>query len=161
MLKETSSQIRIALKWYGWIGFVRLDHQQQYQRDIFWIFSSYVLYSTLLHLPPLRFYCVGGYWDRTQDCFDFGIDSQQTPKSQGLISSTFRLDLIHCSARSHPQSARSHSPARLDLIHNSARSHPQSARSHPQQCCKVCKKNMLLNWSLELKVITCFDKKVF
>jgi len=24
----------------------------------------YVLYSTLLHLAPLRFYCVGGCWDR-------------------------------------------------------------------------------------------------
>ncbi len=24
-----------------------------------------VLYSTLLHLPPLRFHCVGGCWDRT------------------------------------------------------------------------------------------------
>jgi hypothetical protein len=30
----------------------------------FHIFS--VLYSTLLHLPPLRFLCAGGYWDRTQ-----------------------------------------------------------------------------------------------
>jgi hypothetical protein len=28
----------------------------------------YVLYLTLLHLPPLRFRCVGGHWDRTQDC---------------------------------------------------------------------------------------------
>jgi hypothetical protein len=36
----------------------------------------YVLYSTLLHLPPLRFYCVGECWDRTQDCCDFGIGSQ-------------------------------------------------------------------------------------
>jgi hypothetical protein len=36
----------------------------------------YVLYSTLLHLPPLRFHCVGGCWDRTQDCCDFGIGSQ-------------------------------------------------------------------------------------
>jgi hypothetical protein len=26
-----------------------------------------VLYSTLLHLPPLRIQCVGGCWDRTQD----------------------------------------------------------------------------------------------
>jgi hypothetical protein len=33
-------------------------------------------YSTLLHLPPLRFHCVGGCWDRTQDCYDFGIGSQ-------------------------------------------------------------------------------------
>ncbi len=28
------------------------------------------------HLPPLRFHCVGGCWDRTQDCCDFGIGSQ-------------------------------------------------------------------------------------
>ncbi len=39
-------------------------------------FFSYELYSTLLHLPPLRFHCVEGCWDRTQDCCDFGIDSQ-------------------------------------------------------------------------------------
>ncbi len=32
------------------------------------IFYFYVRYSTLLHLPPLRFHCVGGCWDRTQDC---------------------------------------------------------------------------------------------
>jgi hypothetical protein len=35
----------------------------------------YIRYSTLLHLPPLRFHCVGEYW-RTQDCCDFVIDSQ-------------------------------------------------------------------------------------
>jgi hypothetical protein len=42
----------------------------------FSIFSFYVRYSTLRHLPPLRFHCVGGCWDQTQDCCDFGIDSQ-------------------------------------------------------------------------------------
>ncbi len=26
---------------------------------------GFFLYSTLLHLPPLRFHCVGGCWDRT------------------------------------------------------------------------------------------------
>jgi hypothetical protein len=31
----------------------------------------YGLYSTLLHLPPLRFPCVGGGWDQTQDWCDF------------------------------------------------------------------------------------------
>ncbi len=30
-----------------------------------------VLYSTLLHLPPLRFYWVGGSWDRTRDLLRF------------------------------------------------------------------------------------------
>ncbi len=39
-------------------------------------FFKYVLYSTLLHLPPLRFHCVGGCWDRTQDSCDFGIGCQ-------------------------------------------------------------------------------------
>jgi hypothetical protein len=43
---------------------------------IFGIFSFYERYLTLLHLPPLRFHCVGGYWDRTQDCCGFGINSQ-------------------------------------------------------------------------------------
>ncbi len=33
----------------------------------FFGFFFYVLYSTLLHLPPLRFHCVGGCWDRTMD----------------------------------------------------------------------------------------------
>ena len=36
-------------------------------------FLCTVLYSTLLHLPPLRFPCVGGCEDRTQDCCVFGI----------------------------------------------------------------------------------------
>ncbi len=35
-----------------------------------------VLYSTLLHLPPLRFHRVGGCWDRIQDSCYFGIGSQ-------------------------------------------------------------------------------------
>jgi hypothetical protein len=34
-------------------------------RGIFGFFVLYVLYSTT---PPLRFHCVGGCWDRTQDC---------------------------------------------------------------------------------------------
>jgi hypothetical protein len=32
-----------------------------------------VRYSTLLHLPPLRFHCVGGCWDRTQDGYDYTV----------------------------------------------------------------------------------------
>jgi hypothetical protein len=39
-------------------------------------FFFYVLYSTLLHLPPLRLTCVGGCWDRTRDSCDYGIDCQ-------------------------------------------------------------------------------------
>ncbi len=42
----------------------------------FWIFSFYVRYSTLLHLPPLRLHCVGRCWDRTQDSCNYGIGCQ-------------------------------------------------------------------------------------
>ncbi len=38
----------------------------------FFGFFFYVLYSTLLHLPPLRFHCVGECSDRTQDCCYIG-----------------------------------------------------------------------------------------
>ncbi len=40
--------------------------------EIFGVF--YVLYSTRFHLPPLRFHCVGGCWDQTHECCDYGID---------------------------------------------------------------------------------------
>ncbi len=70
------------------------------------IVSFYVHYSTLLHLPPLKFHCVGGCWDRTQDCCDIGIDALTTWLN--LIHS--RIDLIH---------------VRIDLIHDSDRSHPR------------------------------------
>ncbi len=43
---------------------------------LFWLKRNFldfsVLYSTLLHLPPLRFHCVGRCCDRTQDSFDYG-----------------------------------------------------------------------------------------
>jgi len=39
-------------------------------------FSFYVRYSTLLNLPPLRFHCVGGCWDRIQDSCDYGTGCQ-------------------------------------------------------------------------------------
>jgi hypothetical protein len=43
--------------------------------NIFGLFF-YVLYLTLLHLPPLRFHCVRGCWDQTQDCCDLGIGTK-------------------------------------------------------------------------------------
>jgi hypothetical protein len=52
------------------------EKERQVNRGIFFIFFMYALYSTLLHLPSLRFHCVGGCWDRTQDNFDFGIGCQ-------------------------------------------------------------------------------------
>ncbi len=37
--------------------------------------------STLLHLPPLRFHCVRGYWDGSQDCCDFGLIARRSNHS--------------------------------------------------------------------------------
>ncbi len=48
----------------------------QAARPMIFLYSFYVRYSMLLHLPPLRFHWVGGCWDRAQDCCNFGIDSQ-------------------------------------------------------------------------------------
>ncbi len=96
--------------------------RQSYSGILFLFFN--VIYATLLHLSPLRFHCVGGCWDRTHDCCDFGICSRNAV--------TTRLDLIHGSPRSHPRLARSH--PRLARSHpHSTRSHPHSARSHPRQ----------------------------
>jgi hypothetical protein len=53
----------------------------------------YVLYSTLLHLPPIRFRCVGGCWDRTQGSCDFGIGCQ-TLWPLGYNSFSTRLHLM-------------------------------------------------------------------
>ncbi len=36
----------------------------------------FLLYSALLHLPPLRFRCADGCWDRTQDRCNWYIGSQ-------------------------------------------------------------------------------------
>jgi hypothetical protein len=74
---------------------------------IFWIFSFYVRYSTLLHLPPS---------DSTVP-EDAGIE----PRTVATTALAVRRS--NHSARSHPLSARSHP--------HSARSHPHSARSHP------------------------------
>jgi hypothetical protein len=51
------------------------DEKEKVKR-IFGILPFYVRYSTLLHLAPFRFHCVGGCWDRIQDCCNVAIDSQ-------------------------------------------------------------------------------------
>ncbi len=56
--------------------------EEFFNRGIFLIFLIfciffYVPFSTLLHLLTLRFHCVGGCWDQTQACCDFGIGSQR------------------------------------------------------------------------------------
>ncbi len=100
------------------------------RRHLIYVLYS-VLYSTLLHLPPLRFQCVGRCWVLrwVSDAKTARLDLIH---SLGQISSTYsarshphtRLDLIQYSAVSHPHT-------RLDLIQYSAVSHPHSARSHP------------------------------
>jgi hypothetical protein len=42
----------------------------------FFVFFLFILYSALLHLPPLRLHCADGCWDRTQDRCKWCIGSQ-------------------------------------------------------------------------------------
>jgi hypothetical protein len=73
-------------------------HEQRHYRlrsprcKLFFIFFLggglfFVLYSALLHLPPLRFHCADGCWDRTQDRCNWCNWSDAL---------TTRLDLIRC-----------------------------------------------------------------
>jgi hypothetical protein len=59
------------------------------------LFSFYSMYCIqhCFHLPPIRFHCVGGCWDRTQDCCDFGIESDALTTRLDLIH--IQIDLIH------------------------------------------------------------------
>ncbi len=59
--------------------------------QVFIYFS--VLSSTQLHLPPLRFHCVGGCWYRAQDICDIGIGCYCLSDDV-----TIRLNLIHVTA---------------------------------------------------------------
>ncbi len=58
----------------------------------FGIFFPYVLYSKLLHLPPLIFHCVGGCWDRTQGTVATSAlavrSSNHSTRSHGWIQNT-------------------------------------------------------------------------
>ncbi len=61
------------------------------------IFFMYVLYSTLLHLPPLRFRCVfGGCWDRTQDSCDLDAIAPSHPRKKKCVF----MALEHSNSRS-------------------------------------------------------------
>jgi hypothetical protein len=85
---------------------------------IFGFFYFLCTYSTLLHLRPLRFHCVGGCWDKTQDYCDFCID---TARRSNHSASTVdfihtRLDLTH---------------TRLDLLIQTRKDLIHKARSHP------------------------------
>jgi hypothetical protein len=85
---------------------LRLQAGISFKGGFFGFFLFYVRYSTLFHLPSLRFHCVE----------DAGIE----PRTVATTALTVRRS--YHSARSHPLSARYHPLT--------ARSHPHLARSH-------------------------------
>jgi hypothetical protein len=52
-----------------------------YEEGFLWSFC--VLYSAQLHLPPLRFHCVGGCWNWSQDCCDLSIGARRSKTYYG------------------------------------------------------------------------------
>ncbi len=74
---------------------VEVEWRYILNRRIFSVFfcAVTVLYSTLLHLPPLRFHCVGGCWDWTEDCCDIGIDTQSL---QSLVTVDLTVHFTPC-----------------------------------------------------------------
>ncbi len=121
------------------------------------MFLYVVLYSALLHLPRLRFHCVGGgctvkkgqrFSSPQQGCHlpnsPWRGIIKIFPARASLVSDILAGDckivnlFLQCgieprsrphSTRSHPLSARSHLSTRSHLL--SARSNPLLARSHP------------------------------
>ncbi len=55
------------------LGYIWLLRENTIKKSSFFFF---VLYSALLHLPPLRFHCADRCWDRTQDRCNWCIGSQ-------------------------------------------------------------------------------------
>jgi hypothetical protein len=97
----------------------------RYKNRGFFLFFSYLctLFNTV-YLPPIRFHCVGGRWDRTQASCDFGLGCLSDALATRLhIIHYTRLHLIH--TRLHLIHTRLHLiHTRLHLIHYSATSHP-------------------------------------
>ncbi len=139
-----------------WYAQQKIKQKMLFKQGDFFDFFPYVLNSTLLHLPPLRFHCVA-----TSALTVRRSNHLVRSHPHGQISSTAWLDLIHTwlnlihnLARSHPQLGQILSKTWLDLIHtwldlihNLTRSHPQPgqissttwldlihnlARSHPK-----------------------------
>ncbi len=54
----------------------------------------FIQYSALLHLPPLRFHCADGCWDRTQDRCNQGVYNWLQLLHWQSDALTTRLDLI-------------------------------------------------------------------
>jgi hypothetical protein len=75
---------------------IREKIQEARQETVFFKQRDFLLYSTLLHLPPLTFHCVGGCWDRPP-----GLLRVRNRQSDALTTRVHPQ-----SARSHPQSAK-------------------------------------------------------
>ncbi len=57
--------------------------------------NFFVRYSTVLHLPPLKFHCVRGCWDRTHGLLlYFRIDSQTFYNPNRLVV-ILNVDRVH------------------------------------------------------------------
>jgi hypothetical protein len=69
----------------------------------------------LLRLWHRQSAAVGGCWDRTKDCCDFGIGSQPLSEDAGIEPKT--VATLALTVRRCKHSARSHPQIRLDLIH--------------------------------------------
>jgi hypothetical protein len=52
--------------------FIVLSNSQIYKGGYIFFYFLSTFFNTL-HLPPLGMHCVGGCWDRTQNCCDFAL----------------------------------------------------------------------------------------
>jgi hypothetical protein len=84
-IKESLSKVETCVLLYSVEGRVK--------GEFFWIFIFLCIrYSTLLHLPPFRFYCVGGCWDRTQ-----GVATQRFYSfTSTLLRNSFQQKSLSC-----------------------------------------------------------------
>jgi hypothetical protein len=99
----------------------------------FFLYFLCTIFNTASSAAPQIPLCIGGCWDRTPGQLQLLSDALTT--RQDLIHQVHssaithplirRLDLIHNSARYHPQLGQISSTTQLEFIHNSARSHPQ------------------------------------
>ncbi len=122
------------LKIIACISLLKLQNSKfQLQGDFF----LYILYSTLLHLMPLRFHCVGGCW------------------IEPTTVATLALAARFSRARSHPQVRLDLIHTRLDLIHNYRLLNNLSQNAIMSRNIRISFKNNILQhfkWSVCLSV---------
>ncbi len=110
-----------------------------------------ILYSTLLHLPPLRFHYVGGCWDRTQDSCDFGIVCQT------LLPVATRLHLMDETKNNYLIPPQSHSA--FSLVLQPSRPHVET-RGEGKLGLYCCEKDLLTQPPYVNFTLTLIKKKI-